>query len=87
MTVVSFFTLIFATFRIAAWVIWLVLAPGAMTHSVFGSLTDFVFLSLRLPVLPVLLSLPRTRRRFISGIIVWVIFVDLDYLLCFVEVF
>jgi hypothetical protein len=61
--------------------------PGAMTHSVFGSLTGFVFLPLRPPVLPVLLSLLRPRRCFISGIIFWVIFVDLDYLLCFVEVF
>jgi hypothetical protein len=87
MTVVSFLTLIFAIFRIVARVIWLVLAPGAVTPSVFGSLTDFVFLSLRLPVLPILLSLPRPRRRFISDIIVWVIFVDLDHLLCFVKVF
>jgi hypothetical protein len=58
--------------------------PGAVTHSVFGSLTGFVFLLLRPPVL---LSLPHPRCRFISGIIVSVIFVDLDYLLCFVEVF
>jgi hypothetical protein len=87
MIVVSFLTLIFAIFRIIAWVIWLVLAPGAMTHSVFESLTGFVFLPLRPPVLPVLLSLLRPRRCFISGIIFWVIFVDLDYLLCFVEVF
>jgi hypothetical protein len=87
MTVVSFLTLIFAIFRIVAQVIWLVLALDAVTHIVFGSLTDFVFLPLRPPVLPVLLSLLRPCRRFISGIIVWVIFVDLDYLLCFVEVF
>jgi hypothetical protein len=84
MTVVSFLTLIFAIFRIVAQVIWLVLALDAVTHIVFGSLTDFVFLPLRPPVL---LSLLRPCRRFISGIIVWVIFVDLDYLLCFVEVF
>jgi hypothetical protein len=65
----------------------LVLAPGVVTHNVFGSLIDFVFLPLHLPVLPVLLSLPHPRRRFLSGIIVWVIFMDLDYLLCVVEVF
>jgi hypothetical protein len=58
-----------------------------MTHSVFGSLTGFVFLPLHLPVLPVLLSPPHPRRHFISGVIVWVIFVALDYLLCFIEVF
>jgi hypothetical protein len=61
--------------------------PSVVTHSVFGSLTGFIFLLLRPPVLPVLLSLLGPCYRFISGIIVWVIFVDLDYLLCFVEVF
>jgi hypothetical protein len=61
--------------------------PNVVTHSVFGSLTGFIFLLLRSPVLLVLLSLLRPCYRFISGIIVWVIFVDLDYLLCFVEVF
>jgi hypothetical protein len=61
--------------------------PSVVTQSVFGSLTGFVFLLLRLPVLPVLLPLPCPRRHFISGIIVSVIFVDLDYLLCFVKVF
>jgi hypothetical protein len=35
----------------------------------------------------VLLSLLHPCHHFISGIIVWVIFVDLDYLLCFVEIF
>jgi hypothetical protein len=87
MTVVSFLTLIFAVFSIVTWVIWLILAPSVVTHSVFRSLTSFVFLLLRPPVLSVLLSLLRSRHRFLSGIIVWVIFVDLDYLLCFVEVF
>jgi hypothetical protein len=70
MTVVSFLTLIFAIFRIIAWVIWLVLAPNAMTHSVFGSLTGFVFLPLRPSLLPILLSLLRPRRSFLSGNIV-----------------
>jgi hypothetical protein len=84
MTVVSFLTLIFAIFKIVARVIWLVLAPGAVTHNVFGSLTGFIFLPLHLPVLLLLL---RPRHRFLSGIIVSVIFVVLDYLHCFVEVF
>jgi hypothetical protein len=87
MTVVSFLTLMFAIFRIAARVIWLVVAPDAVTHNVFGSLTDFIFLPLRPPILSVLLSLLHPHHHFISAIIVWVIFVDLDYLLCFVEVF
>jgi hypothetical protein len=65
----------------------LVLAPGAVTHNVFGSLTGFVFLPLRLPILPVLPSLLHPRRHFLSGIIVWVIFVVLDYLLFFIKVF
>jgi hypothetical protein len=61
--------------------------PGTVTHIVFRSLTSFVFPPLRPLVLPVLLSLLHTCHRFISGIIVWVIFVDLDYLLCFVDIF
>jgi hypothetical protein len=61
--------------------------PGAVAHNIFESLTGFVFLPLRLPVLTVLLSLLRPCCRFISGIIVWVIFMDLDYVLFFVEVF
>jgi hypothetical protein len=68
-------------------VICLVLAPGVVTHNVFGSSTSFVFLPLCPPVLPDLSSLLRPRRHFLSGIIVWVIFVVLDYLLYFVEVF
>jgi hypothetical protein len=87
MTVVLFLTLIFVIFRIIARVIWLVLAPNAMTHSVFGSLTSFVFLSLCLPVLSVLLLLLRPRRRFLSGIIIWVIFMVFDYLHYFIDVF
>jgi hypothetical protein len=80
-------TLIFAIFRIVRRVIWLVLAPNSVTHSAFGSLTGFVFLPLHLPALPVLLSLPHPHHRFLISIIVWVIFVDLNYLLCFVNVF
>jgi hypothetical protein len=87
MIVVSFLTLIFAIFRIVGRVIWLVLAPDAVTHNTSGNLTGFVFLPLHLPVLPVLLSLPHPCHRFLISIIVWVIFVDLNYLLCFVEVF
>jgi hypothetical protein len=86
MTIKLFLTLIFAIFRIIAWVIWLVLAPGGVTHSIFGNLTRFVFLMLRSPILPVLPSLLRPHRRFLSGIIVWVIFVVLDYLHFFIEV-
>jgi hypothetical protein len=70
MAVVSFFTLIFAIFWIVARVIWLVLAPGVVTHIIFESLTGFVFLPLRPPVLPVLLLLLHPRRHFISGIII-----------------
>jgi hypothetical protein len=87
MTIISFLTLTFAIFRIVARVIWLVLVPGAVTHNVFGCLTDFVFLPLHPTVLTILPSLLHPRHRFLSGIIVWVIFVVLDYLLCFVDVF
>jgi hypothetical protein len=65
----------------------LVLAPGTVTHSAFGSLTGFVFLPLRPLVLSVLPSLLHPRRSFLSGIIVWVIFFILDYLLFFIDVF
>jgi hypothetical protein len=37
--------------------------------------------------LPVLSSLLRPRHYFLSGIIVWVIFVVQDYLHCFIDVF
>jgi hypothetical protein len=60
------------------------IGPGAMTHIIFGSLTGFIFLSLHPLVLP---SLLHPHRRFLSGITVWVIFVVLNYMLCFVEVF
>jgi hypothetical protein len=84
MTVVPSLTLIFAIFRTVAWAIWLVPAPGTMTHNAFESLTSFVLLLL---CLPVLLSLPHPHHHFISDITVWVIFVDLDYLVYFIEVF
>jgi hypothetical protein len=87
MTVVLFLTLMFAIFRIIAMVTRLTLAPIIMIHSVFGSLTGFIFLPLRLPVLSAPPVLLRPRRYLLSGIIVWVIFLNPDYLLCFVEVF
>jgi len=60
MTVVSSLNLIFVMFRIAARVAWLVLALVVMILSVFGSLTDFVFLPLHLLVVlaPLWLLLP-----------------------------
>jgi hypothetical protein len=70
MTVVLFLTLMFATFRIVALVTWLALAPTGVIHSVFGSLTGFVFLSLRPPVLSALPMLLRPRCHLLSGIIV-----------------
>jgi hypothetical protein len=77
----------FAIFSIVALVTWLALAPVVVIHIVFGSLTGFVFLSLRPPVLSAPPVLLRPRRRLLSGIIVWVIFLSPDYLLYFVEVF
>jgi hypothetical protein len=87
MTVMLFLILMFAIFRIVALVTWLALAPIVVIHSVFGSLTGFIFLSLRPPVLSAQHVLLRSRRHLLSGIIVWVIFLAPDYLLCFVEVF
>jgi hypothetical protein len=87
MNVVSYLTLIFAIFRTIARVIWLVLAPSTMIHNIFGTLTSFSFDPIRPPVLPVLPSLLHPRCGFLSGIIIWVIFVVLDYLQCFIEVF
>jgi hypothetical protein len=55
-------------------------SPNVMTHNIFGSLTGFIFFPLRPPVLPILSLLLHPRHRFLSGIIIWVIFV-------FVEVF
>jgi hypothetical protein len=61
--------------------------PVIVIHRVFGSLTDFIFLPLRLPVLSALPVLLRPRRHLLNGIIVWVIFLTPGYLLCFIEVF
>jgi hypothetical protein len=77
----------FAIFRIVALVTWLALAPVIVIHSVFESLTGFIFLSLCPPVLSAPPMLLRPHHHLLSGIIVWVIFLTLDYLLCFVEVF
>jgi hypothetical protein len=76
-----------AIFRIVALVTWLALTPIVVIHNIFGSLTGFIFLLLRPPVLSALPVLLRPRRHLLSGIIVWVIFLASDYLLCFVEVF
>jgi hypothetical protein len=87
MTIALFLILMFAIFRIVALVTWLALDPVVVIHSVFGSLTGFIFLPLRPPVLSALHVLLRSRRHLLSGIIVWVIFLAPDYLLCFIEVF
>jgi hypothetical protein len=87
MTVVLFLILMFAIFRIVALVTWLALAPVVVIHNVFGSLTGFIFLLLRPPVLSALSVLLRPHHHLLSDIIVWVIFLAPDYLLCFVEVF
>jgi hypothetical protein len=81
MTAVLFLILMFAIFRIVA------LVPIAVIHSVFESLTGFIFLPLRPLVLSTLPVLLRPRRHLLSGIIVWVIFLAPGYLLCFIEVF
>jgi hypothetical protein len=70
MTVVLFLILIFGTFWIVALVTWLALAPIIVIHNVFGSLTDFVFLPLRLPVMSALLMLRHPHHHLFSGIIV-----------------
>jgi hypothetical protein len=61
--------------------------PVVVIHNIFGSLTDFVFLPLRLPVLSALPSLLHPHRRLLSGIIVWATPVASNCQLCFVEVF
>jgi hypothetical protein len=61
--------------------------PVVVINNIFGSLTDFIFLLLRPPVLsapPVLLC---PRHHLFSGIIVWVIFLDPGYLFFFIEIF
>jgi disulfide bond formation protein DsbB len=70
MTVMLFLILIFATFRIVALVTWLALASVIVIHNIFESLTDFVFLPLRPPVLSALLVLRHLRHHLFSGIIV-----------------
>jgi hypothetical protein len=87
MTVVLFLNLMFAIFRIVVLVNWLALAPTVVIRSIFVSLTGFIFLPLRPPVLSALPMLLHPCRRLLSGIIVWVIFVAPDYPHCFVEVF
>jgi hypothetical protein len=87
MIVVLFLILMFAIFRIVALVTWLALTLVVVIHNVFGSLTDFIFLPLRSPVLSAPPVLLRPCHHLLSGIIVWVIFLAPDYLLSFVEVF
>jgi hypothetical protein len=71
MIVMLFLILMFAIFRIVTLVTWLALAPVGVIHNIFGSLTGFVFLPLRPPVLsaPPMLLCP--HRHLLSGIIVW----------------
>jgi hypothetical protein len=87
MTVVLFLIPMFPIFRIVALMTWLALAPVDVIHNVFGSLTDFVFLLLRPPVLSAPPMLLRPCHHLLSGIIVWATFVAPDCLHCFVEVF
>jgi hypothetical protein len=87
MTVVLFFILMFAIFRIVTLVTWLALASIIVIHNVFRSLTSFVFLPLRLPVLSALPMLLCPCHRLLSGIIIWVIFMAPDYLYCFIKIF
>jgi hypothetical protein len=70
----GFLILMFAILRIVARATWLVLALVVMTHNVSESLTDFVFLLLRPPVLSALSSLLHPRHHFLSDIIVWATF-------------
>jgi hypothetical protein len=84
---VLFLILIFATFRIVALVTWLALAPVIIIHNVFGSLTSFVFLPLRPPVLLALLMQCHPRHHLLSGIIICATFVVPACRLYFIEVF
>jgi hypothetical protein len=61
--------------------------PVVVIHSVFRSLTGFIFLPLRPPVLSAPSVLLRPHRHLFNGIIVWVILLAPDYLLCFIVVF
>jgi hypothetical protein len=87
MMVVLFLIMMFAIFRIIALVTWLALAPVGAIHNVFGSLTSFIFLSLRPSVLSSSPMLLPPRRRLLSDIIAWATFMAPDCLLCFIEVF
>ncbi len=61
--------------------------PVVVIHSVFGSLTGFVFLLLCPPVLLAPPMLLHPCRHLLSGIIVWATFVAPDCLHYFVDVF
>jgi hypothetical protein len=88
MIVMLFLILILSIFRINTLVIWLALPPPIiMIHNIFGSLTGFIFLPLRPPVLSALPSLLHPSRRLLSGIIVWATLVAVVCQHCFVEVF
>jgi hypothetical protein len=64
----------FAIFRIVALVTWLALAPIVVIYNVFESLIGFIFLPLCPLVLSALPVMLHPRRRLLSGIIIWVIF-------------
>jgi hypothetical protein len=87
MTVVLFLILMFVIFRIVTLVTWLALAPVVVIHSIFESLTGFIFLPLRPLVLLALPMLLYLRRRLLSDIIIWVIFMAPNYLHYFIDVF
>jgi hypothetical protein len=63
------------------------IGPVVMIHNVCGSLTGFIFLPLRPPVLSALPMLLYPHRHLLSGINVWDIFLAPGYLLCFIVVF
>lgn len=68
----------FVMFWIVTLVISLVLPLVVVTH-VSKNLTYFAFLSLRLSVIPTLLLLLHTLHLLLGIIIIWDIFVALDY--------
>jgi hypothetical protein len=82
-----FLILMFGIFRIVTLLTWLALAPVVVIHNIFGSLTDFIFLLLRPPVLSALPVLLHPRHHLLIVIIVWVIFLTPGYLLYFIKVF
>jgi hypothetical protein len=61
--------------------------PVVVIHSVFESLTDFIFLPLRLSVLSAPLMLLHPRHRLLNDIIIWIISVTPNCLHCFIEDF